>query len=51
MEPSQHIECGNYCDVDHYLPEWLARYNKAIFGTIYLVGVVTACAHWVLAAK
>jgi hypothetical protein len=36
---------------DIYLPEWLARHNKVIFGTIYLVGVVTACAHWLLAAK
>jgi hypothetical protein len=36
---------------DIYLPEWLARYNKAIFGTIYLVGVVAACARWVLAAN
>ena len=36
---------------DIYLPEWLAKHNKVIFGTIYLVGVVIACAHWVLAAK
>ena len=36
---------------DIYLPEWLAKHNKAIFGTIYVVGVVTACAHWLLAAK
>ena len=34
---------------DIYLPECLAKHNKAIFGTIYLVGVVTACARWVLA--
>ena len=36
---------------DIYLPEWLAKHNKVIFGTIYLVGVVTACAYWVLAAR
>jgi hypothetical protein len=24
---------------DIYLPEWLARYNKLIFGSIYLLGV------------
>ena len=36
---------------DIYLPEWLAKHNKVIFGTIYLVGVITACAHLVLAAK
>lgn len=25
---------------DIYLPEWLARYNKAIFGTLYVLGLV-----------
>ena len=25
---------------DIYLPAWLARYNKAIFGTLYVVGIV-----------
>ena len=24
---------------DIYLPEWLARYNKLIFGSIYMLGV------------
>jgi len=24
---------------DIYLPEWLARYNKQIFGPLYAVGV------------
>jgi hypothetical protein len=36
---------------DIYLPEWLARHNKSIFGAIYLVGIVFALAHWVLAAS
>jgi hypothetical protein len=36
---------------DIYLPEWLARHNKVIFGAIYLVGVATAGMHWVLAAR
>jgi hypothetical protein len=36
---------------DIYLPEWLAKHNKVIFGTIYLVGVGTAGVHWVLAAR
>ena len=35
---------------DIYLPEGLAKHNKVIFGTIYLVGVATAGVHWVLAA-
>ena len=36
---------------DIYLPKWLAKRNKVIFGTIYLVGVATAGVHWVLAAR
>ena len=36
---------------DIYLPEWLAKHNKVIFGTIYLVGVVTAGAHWALTVR
>jgi hypothetical protein len=36
---------------DIYLPEWLAKHNKAIFGTIYLVGVASAGVRWVLAAR
>ena len=32
---------------DIYLPEWLARYNKEIFGTLYLVGIGYAFALWV----
>jgi len=36
---------------DIYLPEWLAKHNKVIFGTIYLVGVASAGVHWVLAAR
>ena len=36
---------------DIYLPEWLAKHNKVIFGTIYLVGVATAGVRWVLAAR
>ena len=36
---------------DIYLPEWLAKHNKVIFGTIYLVGVATAGVRWVLAAS
>ena len=36
---------------DIYLPEWLAKHNKVIFGMIYLVGVATTGLHWVLAAR
>jgi hypothetical protein len=31
---------------DIYLPEWLARYNKRIFGSIYLCGVALTFALW-----
>jgi len=35
---------------DIYLPEWLARYNKEIFGSSYLAGVVFLAVRWVGAA-
>jgi hypothetical protein len=31
---------------DIYLPEWLARYNKQIFGPLYVVGVGYAVARY-----
>jgi hypothetical protein len=31
---------------DIYLPEWLARNNKAVFGTLYVIGSVVAAAQW-----
>ena len=31
---------------DIYLPEWLARYNKEIFGPLYLAGVVFLAVRW-----
>ncbi len=31
---------------DIYLPEWLARYNKEIFGPLYLAGVVLLAVRW-----
>ena len=30
---------------DIYLPVWLARYNKAIFGTLFFAGVLFTAAH------
>jgi len=35
---------------DIYLPRWLARYNKAIFGTLFICGSGFALVRW-LAAK
>jgi hypothetical protein len=31
---------------DVYLPEWLARYNKLIFGSIFIFGVAVTFARW-----
>ena len=31
---------------DIYLPEWLARNNKTIFGSLYVVGVIVAAVQW-----
>jgi hypothetical protein len=32
---------------DIYLPEWLARSNKSLFGTLYVVGAIVAAVQWV----
>ena len=34
---------------DIYLPEWLARYNKEIFGPLYLAGVMFLAVRWLSA--
>lgn len=34
---------------DIYLPEWLARYNKEIFGTLYVLGLVFLLVGWLRA--
>jgi hypothetical protein len=31
---------------DIYLPEWLARHNKLIFGLLYSVGLLYTFARW-----
>lgn len=31
---------------DIYLPRWLARYNKAIFGSFFALGVLYTLARW-----
>lgn len=31
---------------DIYLPEWLARYNKEIFGTLFVAGMVFTWVRW-----
>lgn len=32
---------------DIYLPEWLARYNREVFGTLYVLGLTYAAFLWV----
>lgn len=32
---------------DIYLPRWLARHNKTVFGGLYLGGVVFAVVRWI----
>jgi hypothetical protein len=31
---------------DIYLPEWLAKHNKSIFGALYVAVIVFALVHW-----
>jgi hypothetical protein len=31
---------------DIYLPRWLAKYNKRIFGSLFLAGVLLTLARW-----
>lgn len=33
---------------DIFLPEWLARYNKEIFGSLYLAGLLAVAYRWLL---
>ncbi|HEX4756680.1 MAG TPA: hypothetical protein VH308_01820 [Terracidiphilus sp.] len=35
---------------DIYLPNWLARYNKHIFGPLYIAGSLFALAEWLMSA-
>jgi hypothetical protein len=35
---------------DIYLPEWLARYNKQIFGPLYGLGLAVLAIRWMAAA-
>jgi hypothetical protein len=31
---------------DIYLPEWLARHNKTVFGLLYVLGIIFTIAWW-----
>ena len=36
---------------DIYLPNWLARHNKSIFGTLFVAGSLFALAQWLLSIR
>ena len=36
---------------DIYLPEWLARYNKVIFGSLYVAGMLFTMVLWLGRAR
>lgn len=36
---------------DIYLPAWVARYNKQIFGIIFVLGILFALAEWMLSGR
>ena len=36
---------------DIYLPEWLAKHNKLIFGTLFCLGMAFALCRWLLASS
>jgi hypothetical protein len=33
---------------DIYLPEWLARHNETVFGSLYLASIVFLLARWLI---
>jgi hypothetical protein len=40
-------DSGERDNFDIYLPNWLAKYNKAIFGTIFVAGMILVIFNWV----
>lgn len=36
---------------DIYLPRWLARNNKTIFGSLYVAGLIFVIARWALSSR
>ena len=36
---------------DVYLPEWLAKHPKQVFGTLYVAGLLFALARWARAPR
>ncbi|HEV7365265.1 MAG TPA: hypothetical protein VGN76_05430 [Gemmatimonadales bacterium] len=42
-----HYTTSQRANFDIYLPEWLARRNKLIFGVLFVGGLLVALARWV----
>lgn len=36
---------------DIYLPRWLARYNKTIFGTLFVLGELILLGRWLISCR
>ena len=43
---ARHYAPENSANFDIYLPEWLARHNKTIFGTVFLLGELISVVLW-----
>ncbi len=43
---AEHYTNDRRDNFDIYLPEWLARHNKTIFGTLYVAGILVTIARW-----
>lgn len=41
---------NRHANFDIFLPEWLARHNKTVFGLLYLAGVAYLAVAWAIAA-
>lgn len=41
-----HYTLDRRANFDIYLPRWLARHNKVIFGTLYVAGIAYAAWAW-----
>ncbi len=43
---ASHYTADRGDNFDIYLPIWLARYNKVIFGMLFVFGVLSTAARW-----
>lgn len=46
-----HFTAARSANFDIYLPVWLARHNKAIFGSLYIAGLAFAAICWSLSQR